>query len=131
MTAPALMLASLSGTKGAAVTGAELGTGDFNDAGAEFAADNSVLKGCLSALTGGLLAVADAESSVEGGLECGVVGEYGLCCGAADFGSTAGWGFGCESAETPGAVLEASDDVEDCVPGWSDADAVVLSASAW
>jgi hypothetical protein len=62
VTAPALILASLSATKGAAVTGAVRETGVFKDAGAEFPADNCDLPGCL-------LAVADVESSVAAELE--------------------------------------------------------------
>src|SRR5437763_11067858 len=101
------MLASLSGTKGAALTGAVRDTCDFKDAGAELAADNSVLTGCLPA-------VASAESSAGVALECGVVGAYGLCCGTPDLGSTPGWDFGCEFVETGGAVFVGSGDVA----GW-------------
>ena len=50
---------------------------------------------------------------------------------AADFASVAVCGFVCELAETAGAGFDASGDVEGCEPGWSDADAVVFSASVW
>ena len=96
------MLASLSGTKGAAETA------DFRDAGEVFAAESSPLD-CLGTL-------ACTEACAAAGLVCGA---------AAGFCSAGACAFGCDMGGAGGVIITGAVVVTLCGSGWLGSDAIV------